>query len=232
MAAAVVASSAIAGATSANAVTAPKVCYYDNPTELRYTINSSYYGGLGFLRTAVKSAGPTIDLPQDIALDSASFSGDCPSNAQPTTNAAPPYYFFRDADMNETFTWGDGYNYYGNGAKKFKTPLQYVLEGQGGIRWTPTTRTYYGYEVTLNTYLRPGAFNTQINQRESALYMNYNNYGYLPEFLNRWITMQPSAANSVNVGLEMPRHKIAYSMHRHAPEAMSLRTTSLFQRTQ
>jgi hypothetical protein len=185
----------VSGAPAASAdVVVPKVCFFDNPAELRYSLSTNFFGGVGFLSMGNESAGPTVDIPADKLLDGATFSGDCPSNLQPSTTSGPPYFYYRDSG-----SFGDT-SYYQDGIKKYRTPLQFAINEQGGIRWTSKNMNgYYSYEIVSEVYYRPTGFNPAVNSRESDVYLRMNNYGFNAEFLNRWIEMQPSALYSKSI---------------------------------
>lgn len=189
----------LVGATlPATAATAPKICYFDNPTELKFTVNTNIYGGLSFQRSALSSTGPTTNIPDSYPLDASKFSGDCPSDLQPLSTSTPPFYYYRDGLLSEG-TWGDSFSYHEDGVKKYRSPMQYLLSQQGGIRWYAAENSYYGYEYAASLNYRSTTFNSQTGEREYKPYLEYGFNGFNLEFLNQWVTFSPTATDDYSV---------------------------------
>ena len=189
--------SLIGGASPAAAATAPpKICYFDNVTELRYTSSSGYYNGPTFRNSSIRSIGPTSSFPDAIAFEESSFSGDCPLDIHPTSESGPPFFYYRDAAIpsNESLTFGSFY-YYENGVKKYRSPLEYALALRG-ILWNtsdsepgnPTPALYFNYRSTN--------YNATVDEIE---YRPVLTYDYGSSALNRSVTYFPFATESVSI---------------------------------
>ena len=188
----------IATEASASDVPTYKVCYFDNPTEIKMTLNNSLLGGISFVRSALQDAGPQNSVPADIPLDVAKFSGDCPSNMQPS-QSSDALYMYRDTEQNQT--------YYEDGATKYYTPLQRVL-GNNGIMSSNPIRWIYEDESSVGdsgltaslTYVSKG-FNSQTGQREVEPRLVFNSFGVSSFLLaqNRWITYKPTSTEPMEV---------------------------------
>jgi hypothetical protein len=188
--------SLIGGASPVVAATAPKICYFENVTELRYTSSSEIYNAPTFRNSAIRSIGPTSSFPDAIAVEESSFSGDCPLDIHPTSESGPPYFYYRDAIIpgNVSITFGN-FSYYENGVKKYRSPLEYALASRS-ILWNttdavpgnPTPDLYFIYQSTI--------YNPLLDLVE---YRPVLRYGVGSSALNRSVTYYPFANDSISI---------------------------------
>ena len=192
--------SLMSGASPAAAATAlPKICYFDNVTELRATQGNSWSPmGLTSINTSIRSVGPTNNFPGAIPFNSSLFSGDCPLDIQPTSDVAPTFFYYRDAlnpNANNGATWGESFYYFENGVKKFFSPLLRAMF-ETPVRWNTLDPQYRNYSFDANVFIAYTSYNSAIDQAESSPILTYNfpNPGF-----NRSLTFQPFISGSVRL---------------------------------
>jgi hypothetical protein len=189
--------SLIGGASPAAAATAPpKICYFDNETELRYTSNSEInrFPAPGLLSSSIRSIGPTDNYPNALPFDPSMFSGDCPPDFQPVSETAPTYYYYRDGAYSDTASWGDFAFYHQNGTRKYYSPLMRLLLDRQ-ISWR-TQDNMPSESLNLVLFFQETSYNSAIGQTESSPGLRY----YEPYFeYNRLITYQPFAYSSASI---------------------------------
>ena len=191
--------SLIGGASPAAAATAPpKICYFDNVTELRYTSDpeTNRVPAPGLLNSSIRSIGPTNNYPNTMPFNSSMFSGECPPDFQPASETAPTFYYYRDGRYSDTASWGDINSFYENGTRKYYSPLMRLVSDRQ-INWSAYEDPQTPF-ASLGIYfnLRSTYYNSTIEQLESRPILTFG----MPNFdYNRWIKFQPYAYDYVNI---------------------------------